>query len=198
MKKFLTSSIAVIAFIFAFSGVGKAYYAEEGDTMSEVAKWHEMDLKDLIDLNPHIKDPNHIHTGAFIITRSDKKPQMSLTNYARSLQEVTAYKNKGDNFPYEVDSAAWVKGIYKKFGVDLPKTGKEQAVTGEPVKFDYLEMGDLMFFSDRKDKEISHVGIYLGDNFWISNFDAANDVEIFSTWNSWAQEHFLWGTRFKL
>ena len=198
MKKFLASLFAAIVIILTFSGSGKAYYAEEGDTLGEIAKWHKMSLQEIVTLNPHIKDPNHIHAGAFIITRSEKAPQVSLTNYARSLQEITAYKDKGGNFPYEVDSAEWIQGIYKKFGIDLPPTGKEQAATGEPVKFDYLEMGDLMFFSDRKDKEISHVGIYLGNNFWISNFDAENDVEIFNSWGSWAQEHFLWGTRFKL
>lgn len=196
MKKLIISGVAALALSFGFCSVGHAYYAEDGDTLAKIAKWHQMDLKDIIDINPHIKNPNHIHRGEYIITRSDA-PQRDVVAYARALQEVTAYKDNASNFPYEVDSAKWVQGIYGKFGIELPSTGKEQAVTGEPVKFDHLEVGDLMFFSDRKDKEITLTGIYMGENLWISNFNPENDVEIMNTWGSWTKDHFLWGMRFK-
>lgn len=196
MKKFLISFLAAIGFNFAFNVPSFAYFAEEGDTLYKIAKWHQMDLQDIIDMNPHIKNPDHIHAGEYIIVRS-MKPQEDVVAYARALQEITAYKVGGNNFPYEVDAAKWVQGVYQKFGIELPPTFREQAVTGEPVDFDELQAGDLMFFSTRADKEITHCGIYMGENLWISNFNPKDDVEIMNSWGSWSQDFFLWGTRFK-
>lgn len=58
-----------------------------------------------------------------------------------------------------------------------------------------MKKGDLMFFSTREDKVISHVGIYLGDNYWISNLSSKQNVTILSTWSNWTQRYFLWAQR---
>ena len=81
------------------------------------------------------------------------------------------------------------------FGINLPRTSAEQATMGTPVTFDNMKKGDLMFFSTREDKEITHVGIYMGDDYWISNLNSEKDVEILSTWGTWTQKHFLWAQR---
>ena len=166
--------------------------------MSKIAVKYQMSLKDLISLNPHFKNPNVIHIGDYIIIRSKAEPQRDLVDYAKSLQDVTAYKFGGNNFPYEVDCSAWAKGIYKKFGVELPRVSRDQARTGEPVTFTELQVGDLMFFSTRPDKTITHTGIYMGDNYFISNLNEAKDVEILSTWGRWTQDYFMWGARHKM
>ena len=41
-------------------------------------------MKDLIALNPHIKDPNKIKPNDYIIIRSKTEPQKDLVDYARS------------------------------------------------------------------------------------------------------------------
>jgi cell wall-associated NlpC family hydrolase len=56
----------------------------------------------------------------------------------------------------------------------------------------------LMFFSTRADKVVSHVGIYMGNDYFISNLNEEKDVEILSSWGTWAQKFFLWGARHKL
>jgi hypothetical protein len=38
----------------------------------------------------------------------------------------------------------------------------------------------------------------MGNNLWISNLNEKDDVEISNTWGRWAQDYFLWGTRFKI
>ena len=45
-------------------------------------------------------------------------------------------------------------------------------------KFQELQLGDLMFFSTRKDKSITHVGIYMGNDYWISNLNEESNVKI--------------------
>ncbi|MEO5569049.1 MAG: NlpC/P60 family protein, partial [Gemmatimonadaceae bacterium] len=48
----------------------------------------------------------------------------------------------------------------------LPRDAWQQAELGTPVEgdFDGLRAGDLLFFTDRGDKKITHVGIAEGPN----------------------------------
>lgn len=199
MKKILATGVLTLLLSVGFASISHAqHYVKSGESLSKIAKEYEMSLSDLISLNPHIKNPNVIHPNDYIIIRSRVETQKDLVDYARSLQDVTAYKFGGNNFPYEVDCSAFVQGVYKKFGVNLPRVSRDQAKTGEPVKFQELQIGDLMFFSTRKDKTITHVGIYMGNDYWISNLNEATDVKILSSWGRWSQDYFLWGTRYKL
>lgn len=185
--------------VFMISSVASAqHYVKQGDTLSKIAKENNMTLKDIISLNPHIANPNAIKPNDYIIIRSKTETQKDLVDYARSLQSVTAYVYGGQNAPYETDCSGWAQFVFKKFGVDLPRVSRDQAKTGTPVKFQDLQIGDLMFFSTRADKVITHTGIYMGHDFWISNLNEKKDVEILSTWGSWAQDYFLWGARHKM
>jgi cell wall-associated NlpC family hydrolase len=199
MKKILATSVLALGLSLGFASIGHAQHiVVSGDSMSKIAKDHHMSLKDLISLNPHIKDPNKIQPSDYIIIRSAADKKKDMTDYARSLQDITAYKFGGNNFPYEVDCSAWAKGVYQKFGITLPRVSRDQARTGEPVAFTELQLGDLMFFSTRADKVITHTGIYLGDNFWISNLNEKEDVKVLSTFGRWTQDYFLWGSRHKM
>ena len=186
-------------FIFGAASTASAqHYVEKGETLSIIAKANKMTLKDIISLNPHIKNPNKIKPNDYIVIRSAAEPQKDLVDYARSLQSVTAYVYGGKNAPYETDCSGWAQFIYKKFGVNLPRVSRDQAKTGKPIKFQDLQIGDLMFFSTRPDKRITHTGIYMGNDYWISNLNEKKDVEILSTWGSWAQKYFLWGARHEI
>ena len=179
------------------------YYVEKGDSLYKIARENEMTLKDLISLNPHIADPNKIKVGQYLVIRS-AEVQKDLVDYARSLQESTNYVYGGQDFipPMNTDCSGFVQAVFKKFGVNLPRTSAQQAVTayGSPVKFGELQIGDLMFFSTRADKKITHVGIYLGTEAkaWISNLNSEKDVQILSQWGPWTQKYFMWGKRYKL
>jgi cell wall-associated NlpC family hydrolase len=63
------------------------------------------------------------------------------------------------------DCSGFVMEVYKKVGVKLPRTAAEQYEYGKSIDIRNAEMGDLIFF--RKSDKISHVGIYLGANFFI-------------------------------
>jgi cell wall-associated NlpC family hydrolase len=188
--------------LFMFFGIGSVanaqHYVEKGETLSKIAKEYGMSLNDLISLNPHITNPNMIKPNDYIVIRTKTETQKDLVDYARSLQSVTAYKYGGTNPPYSTDCSGWAQYVFKKFGVSLPRVSRDQAKTGTPVKFQDLQIGDLMFFSTRADKVVSHVGIYMGNDYFISNLNEEKDVEILSSWGTWAQKFFLWGARHKL
>lgn len=198
VKKMMISFVAIF-FVFCISSKANAqHYVEKGESLSKIAKEYKMSLKDIISLNPHIENPNIIRPNDYIIVRTKTEKQKDLVDYARSLQSVTAYKFGGTNAPYETDCSGWAQHVYKKFGVNLPRVSRDQAKIGQHVTFNQLQLGDLMFFSTRPDKTITHVGIYMGNDFFISNLNEAKDVEILSTWGTWAQKSFLWGSRHKL
>jgi cell wall-associated NlpC family hydrolase len=198
VKKMVATILAACT-VFGIGTVASAqHYVAPGESLSKIAKEYNMTLQDLISLNPHISNPNVIHPNDYIIIRSKTETQKDLVDYARSLQSVTAYVYGGQNAPYQTDCSGWAQHVYKKFGVSLPRVSRDQAKTGTPVKFQDLQIGDLMFFSTRSDKVVSHVGIYMGNDYFISNLNEAKDVEILSSWGSWSQKYFLWGARHKL
>jgi LysM repeat protein len=198
VKKVIVSMVAFFM-MFGIGSVANAqHYVTKGESLSMIAKEYGMSLKDIISLNPHIENPNIIKPNDYIIIRTKTETQKDLVDFARSTQSVTAYKYGGQNPPYETDCSGWAKFIFSKFGVDLPRVSRDQAKTGTPIKFQDLQIGDLMFFSTRADKVITHTGIYMGNDYWISNLNEKKDVEILSTWGSWAQKYFMWGARHKL
>lgn len=198
VKKIMIPFFALFLMIAFESSASAQHYVEKGETLSKIAKTYGMTLKDIISLNPHIENPNVIQPKDYIIIRTQTEPQKDLVDYARSTQSVTAYVYGGQNAPYETDCSGWAQHVYKKFGVELPRVSRDQAKTGKPVTFQELQIGDLMFFSTRADKRITHTGIYMGNDYWISNLNEKKDVEILSTWGSWAQKYFLWGTRHEI
>lgn len=196
--KLFASVMAAFLFFSLGTAAHAQHYVTKNETMYSISKEYKMNLADLISLNKHIKNPNNIKPGDYIVIRSEVETAADLVDYAKSLESITAYSYGGNNFPYSTDCSGWVQGIYKKFGVSLPRVSRDQAKTGTPVKFPELQVGDLMFFSTAKDKHITHVGIYMGENYFISNLNEKKDIEILPSWGSWSREFFMWGTRYKL
>ena len=173
------------------------HIVKKGETLGGIAKQYGMSYKDIIELNPQFPNPNLIHVGDKVIFRTSDKAQ-DIIDYARSLQDRTNYTYGGqENFnpPLNTDCSGWTQHIYGKFGIKLPRVSRDQAKIGTPVKFQDMKKGDLMFFSTRADKVITHVGIYMGNDFWISNLSTKQDVEILSTFGSWTQKYYLWSQR---
>lgn len=199
-KLILTITLSICAFSLYGTAAKAQHYVVKGETMYSISREFNMSIKDLISLNPHITDPNKIKPNDYIVIRSGSETKKDMVDYARSLQSVTAYVYGGTNAPYQTDCSGWTQHVLKKFGVTIPRVSRDQAKDPKalPVKFQDLQLGDLMFFSTRPDKVISHVGIYMGNDFFISNLNEEKDVEVLSTWGTWAQKYFLWGTRYKL
>lgn len=57
-----------------------------------------------------------------------------------------------------------------------------------------LRRGDLIFFRSDSSSNISHVGIYLGDNTYIHASSSAGRV-IISSWSNWASRNLVGGRR---
>lgn len=72
-------SITLLTSVLLFTGVGSAFahQVKSGDTMYRIAVNHDISLKDLGVLNPHVKDLDLIYVGQTIKTNSNNSQAVS-------------------------------------------------------------------------------------------------------------------------
>ena len=78
------------------------------------------------------------------------------------------------------------------FAVKLPRTAREQYQECEKLNREELEEGDLVFFNTRGG--ISHVGVYLGDNYFV-HASTNNGVTINTLDETYYNRRFIGGGR---
>jgi len=96
------------------------------------------------------------------------------------------------------DSSGFTKWIYKDLGIDLPRVSREQAKVGQYIRYENLQIGDLVFFDTKKKMtgKVTHVGIYLNDGNFI-HASSGNKKVVITNFNekSFYKKKFLWGRR---
>jgi cell wall-associated NlpC family hydrolase len=67
--------------------------------------------------------------------------------------------------PWGADCSGFVQSIYALHGVTLPRDAWQQALAGTDAGREVTKLApaDLLFFSDRPDRHVTHVGLALGD-----------------------------------
>ena len=104
----------------------------------------------------------------------DKNP-MQKNNYTKKLNGATIansvdkyiglkYVWGGTNLNKGVDCSALVRGVYKKYGYNIPRTAKNQALYKKVKTIKHIskcQIGDAIYFKDQKD-HIHHVAIITG------------------------------------
>lgn len=96
---------------------------------------------------------------------SNSAPPSGLLGTARTYLG-TRYRWGGTSRSTGVDCSGFTSSVFKKNGVSIPRTSREQATVGKAVSKSSLQKGDLVFFRTRGSR-ISHVGIYVGNNKFI-------------------------------
>lgn len=100
------------------------------------------------------------------------------------------YRWGGDTPDRGLDCSGLVRYVFQQVtGVTLPRTSRELAKVGAPVKRADLRAGDLVFFDTLRTAN-SHVGIYLGDDRFIHAPSRGSEVEIAELGNSYWRKHF--------
>ena len=67
-----------------------------------------------------------------------------------------------------LDCSGFVLQVFTPLGVELPRTSAAQARVGQPVEVADLQAGDLVFFDTVGRGDVTHVGIYLGENQFVN------------------------------
>ncbi|MBU5672501.1 C40 family peptidase [Paenibacillus brevis] len=89
-----------------------------------------------------------------------------VVNYGKTFMG-TPYKFGASTSTTKVfDCSSFMKHIFKKYGVTLPRTSVQQSKVGVAVSKSNLKAGDLVFFSSGSrstGKNITHVAVYMGN-----------------------------------
>jgi gamma-D-glutamyl-L-lysine dipeptidyl-peptidase len=111
-----------------------------------------------LDLDEEIMDGESIplnHMEDHFATAPDAIAQSAVEWF-----EGTSYQWGGIT-PWGADCSGFVQTIFGVHGVQLPRDAHQQAEVGVSASRDALQPADLLFFSDRPDLRITHVGVAL-------------------------------------
>jgi cell wall-associated NlpC family hydrolase len=116
--------------------------------------------------------------------------QSPVVRYALSLQGTPYHYGKSspkDGF----DCSGFVKHVYEKQGITLPRTVKAMALSLPPIPKNAVHSGDLVFFNTNGNA-FSHVGIYVNDdNFVHAPSQHTGKVLVSSLKNSYWHKHYI-------
>jgi cell wall-associated NlpC family hydrolase len=110
---------------------------------------------------------------------------------ARALDLVGIRYRRGGTLPETgFDCSGFVGYVFREgIGLILPRTSREISQSGKVVKKSELQPGDLVFFNTMR-RTFSHVGIYLGDNYFVHAPASGGEVRVES------MNAAYWGKRF--
>lgn len=103
----------------------------------------------------------------------------------------------GGTTPSGFDCSGFMCYVYKKLGVKLPRTAREQYKAGTPVKAGDLKTGDLVFFDIHKGY-VSHVGMYIGKKTFIHASNPRTGVKIDSLASNYYRKVYVGAKRYQL
>lgn len=86
--------------------------------------------------------------------------RVSLVAYAKQFIG-NPYVWGGTSLTKGADCSGFVLSVFKKYGVSLPRTSREQAKAGTGINLSEARPGDLIFYA--KGGTINHVAIYIGN-----------------------------------
>jgi len=102
----------------------------------------------------------------------------------------TRYRTGGTKPETGLDCSGFVQFVYREaIGLVLPRTAKAQARQGEKVDRHDLKPGDLVFFNTMR-SAFSHVGIYLGDDYFLHAPSSGGTVRLDNMTNHYWQGRF--------
>lgn len=94
----------------------------------------------------------------------------------------------GGATPKGFDCSGLVFYAYGETGLSIPRTSREQFRAARPISLDLARPGDLVFF--RIGRDVSHVGIYLGDNQFIHSPETGQSVKVTDLDHQFYRKHF--------
>lgn len=86
------------------------------------------------------------------------------------------YVMGGTSLTQGTDCSGFTQSVFKKYGIRIPRTSREQAKGGKNVPLNDLKPADLIFYT--KDGTINHVALYIGNNKVIHASNPKSGIKI--------------------
>lgn len=183
------------------------YTVKRGDTLSGLARRFSISVNELKEINnlrtTKIKPGQQLlvkQTGPR--TYEEEIEGVSESEELGLKEKLILFAKKLLNIPYRfggsslrgIDCSAYVRKVYSKIGIYLPRTAREQFNEGRPIDTRELSIGDLVFFRTYASFP-SHVGIYLGNNLFIHASSGDKKVRIDSLQTPYYSKRFIGAKR---
>ncbi len=105
----------------------------------------------------------------------------------------TRYRSGGDTPSSGFDCSGFTTWVFNKYGINLPRSSREQFQIGRQVAKTQLKKGDLVFFGSRRG--INHVGIYLENGKFIHSASNGKTVQVSSLNEDYWRKRYAGGRR---
>lgn len=122
----------------------------------------------------------------YAIIKPTKDKEFSEENLACMIKDLEGRPYVwAEEGPYCFDCSGYLYYMFGKMGVDIPRTAREQIKSGQPVAFEDLKFGDLVFFDTTRNRSgrITHVGMYLKDG-WFTQASSSHKQIIYTNFNT--------------
>ncbi len=136
------------------------------------------------------KEIKRVHGLGFLITEKDRE---LLVRVAKSFWGLRY--TRGGTSINGMDCSAFVQRVFRVFGIELPRTTREQYQVGYAVPRHSLRRGDLVFFKRGSSHHPAHVGIYIGNNQFIHTSLKKGRVEVDNLENGYFSALFIGARR---
>ena len=113
----------------------------------------------------------------YAIIRPETYPSLTYHGQEEAIRrELVNVAQQFIGVPYQLGEGSPVEGFdcsgltmmaYQLIGLNMPRISRDQFRLGRAVSRDQLRPGDLVFFSTDRSGQVSHVGIYQGDDYFI-------------------------------
>lgn len=134
------------------------------------------------------------HAAVETAAAPESAPRMILTSLADTLRNIR-YRPGGNSPDTGFDCSGFVRYVFRHaIGAELPTTSAAQFASGDSVKREQLQRGDLVFFRIAG-KRISHVGIYLEDGQFIHAPSSGKTVRVDRLDQSYWKQRFAGAKR---
>lgn len=78
----------------------------------------------------------------------------------------------------QFDCSSFTQYVFKKHGIELPRSSRDQATAGVKVSKNELQAGDLVFSDTNRDGKINHVSIYMSEDKLLHTYKVGVGVTI--------------------
>lgn len=195
----------------------RKYLLEPIDNAARKGHWEETNEKSVpkepvaSDLKPKPEtvppEPTALKAANPEISEHNDQEESYYTRFANLLVGTVKqlvgvpYKFGGTSILKGIDCSGFVREVFSKFAISLPRCSREQAQLGMLITSKYdkskLKIGDVLFFKlSPRSRQIGHTGIYIGDGKMVHAARADGGVTISSLEKPYFKNTFVAAKRF--
>lgn len=134
---------------------------------------------------------------------ADRQIVIKDRNLGGKIQKIITAAKSYLNVPYRyggvnragIDCSALVQKAFAATGIAVPRTAYSQYQSSVKLDKKALKPGDLVFFRIKRNRPVSHVGIYLGNNQMLHASQASKRVRVVDLNKQYWQQRFVAGGR---